>query len=176
MTESLKLTSKGIDQGKPILSDTARYKLKQFFAKMTEGSYLLTLTKDKTYKKSRYKYLFGCVYLAAVTQFNQRSMFQIEIEETGEQLPLTVEDLHEMMKSYFNQVVVRYKGFRIIKGGSTKKLTDTAFLNEFLEKVFVFLSEHSVIVPTYGEWRQRMEAGETCEEIIETSEQFKDHS
>lgn len=175
MTESLKLTSKGIENNKTVLSETTRQKLFKFL-QLEEGNWLLTRAKDKSYKKSRYKYYWGCVLLSAVNQFNQRSLFQIENEETGEQSPLTTDDLHIMFKQYFNPVLVRYEGFRIIKGGSTKKLSDNEFIKEYMEKIFVFLSEHSVIVPDYSSWRTRTEEGETCEEIIETSEQFKDHS
>jgi len=181
MTETLRIISKGIDKGKTILAETTRQKLIKFL-QLEEGAWTFTRAKDKPYKSTRYKYLFGHVYLAAVTQFNRRGMYQIHIEETGETLPLTVEDLHDMMKQWFNPVVVKYQGMKIIKGGSTRKLSDSEFINEFLEKILHFLSEKDVICLSYSEWREKAESKEFSsleiaqEAIDNQTTEFKDYS
>ncbi len=181
MTESLKITSRGIKDNKTLLSETSRAKLFKFL-QLEEGNWLITRAKDKSYKKSRYRYYFGHVLLTAVTSFNRREMFQIEHEDTGEMEQLTTEDLHERFKWYFNPQIVRYESMRIIKKGSTKKLSDEAFIKEYMEKIFHWLAEHEVIVLNYEEWRKLAESKEfTSQEIADEAiekqlVEFKDHS
>ena len=164
MTESIRITSRGVVNGKMQLSDTAREKLFKFL-KMDEGNWLLTRTKDKSYKSSRYKYYWAGLLLQAVTKMNLRGLYQIHNEETGEVSPLTCEDLHGLFKQYYNPVIVRYENMKIIKGGSTKKLSDSEFIGEYLEKIYVFLSELSIEVMPYSDWTERMKEGATSEEL-----------
>jgi len=181
MTETLRIISKGIDKGKTILAETTRQKLYKFL-QLEEGAWTFTRKKDRAYKKSRYRYLFSHVYLTAVISFNRRQMYQIHIEETGEVLPLTEEELHAMMKQWFNPVLIRYQGLKIIKGGSTRKLTDSVFISEFLEKILCFLAEKDVICLSYSEWREKAESKEFSsleiaqKAIDNQTTEFKDYS
>lgn len=94
------------------------------------------------------------------------TILQIENENTGELEPCTVIDLHEYFKAKYNPVIVRYHGLRIIKSGSTTKLNDREFINEYLERIYVYLSELSIEVSTYNEWVDRVSNGETCKELL----------
>lgn len=167
MTETLRITVHGTENNMPVFSETGKQKIKKFWSLLTVGNWILTLKKEATYKKSRYRYLFSHVYLTAVTYFNRHQMYQLYTED-GEVLPLTVEELHDMMKQWFNPIIRRYEGMKIIIGGSTRKLSDQVFISEFLEKILCFLAEKGVICLTYQEWRELAESKEfTSQEIAD---------
>ena len=93
----------------------------------------------------------GSRSFVVVNEFNKRSLYQIEIEDTGEVKPLDCVELHEMFKQWYNPVIRRYKGMRIIKGYSTRTLSDSEFIGEYLEN-YLFLAENDVICMTFDEW------------------------
>ena len=151
------------------LTDHSKNILHKLFSMLGEGLYSLNLKSQKKISTSRYKYYWGHVLLLAVNEFNKRSMYQIEIEDTGEIKPLDCTELHEMFKQWYNPVIRRYKCMRIIKGGSTRQLSDSEFLNEYLEKIICFLAENDIICLTWDEWSDQMKANYTCAEIVENN-------
>ncbi len=151
------------------LTDHSKNILHKLFKDLKEGLYQLNLKSQKKISTSRYKYYWGHVLLLAVNEFNKRGMYQIEIEDTGEVKPLDCIELHEMFKQWYNPVIRRYKGMRIIKGGSTRNLSDSEFIGEYLEKIICFLAENDVICMTFDEWADYMRGGSTCAEIAENN-------
>jgi hypothetical protein len=151
------------------LTDHSKNILHKLFGMLPEGLYSLNLKSQKKVSTSRYKYYWGHVLLLAVNEFNKRSMYQIEIEDTGEIKLLDCTELHEMFKQWYNPVIRRYKGMRIIKGGSTRNLSDSEFIGEYLEKIICFLAEKDVICQTFDEWAEYMRSNYTCAEIVENN-------
>lgn len=157
------------------LTDHSKNILRKLFGMLGEGLYSLNLKSQKKISTSRYKYYWGHVLLLAVNEFNKRAMYQIEIEDTGEVKPLDCTELHEMFKQWYNPVIRRYKGMRIIKGGSTRNLSDSEFIGEYLEKIVCFLAENNVICQTFDEWADYMRSNYTCVDVvsIENNDQLK---
>lgn len=155
MNESIKIYCKAVVNERPVFDAFDTKRIKDLFGKLKEGWYNLTIQEKKPYSTTRYKHYFGCVLKQAVDQMNERGIYQILIEETGELVPITVEDLHEMLKYYFNPVIVRYQGMAIKKKGSTRQLTDSQFINEYLEKIYQWFSEHDIIILDYDEYKNK---------------------
>lgn len=137
------------------------------FYRMTEGFYSVHIKKQRNTRSSRYKYYWSHLMAYAVNEFNRRGIYQVMNEDTGEVYPLTTDELHEMMKHYFNPVITKYKGMKIIKGGSTRKLDDSDFINEYEEKVVQFLVENDVIPLTRDEWNEQRSSRLTSAQIVE---------
>jgi hypothetical protein len=139
----------------------------EVFRKMGEGFYSVHIKKQRGTRSSRYKYYWSHLMMYAVNEFNRRGIYQVMNEDTGEVYPLTTDELHEMMKHYFNPVITKYKGMKIIKGGKTRKLDDSDFINEYEEKVVQFLVENDVIPLTRDEWNEQRSNRLTSAQIVE---------
>lgn len=125
-------------------------------------NFVVSIQEAKTYSRSRYKYYFGHLMLTAVVEFNRRGIWQSEDPLTGEEIPLDVVTLHDFLKTKYNPIIRTVGGIRRKVGRTTTALDDEEFNDEYLEKVYVWLSNNNVEVMMIDEWRERLAEGNKC--------------
>lgn len=138
-------------------TEASREIMREQFGTLEQGDYKVTIeaAKPKRYNATRYKYYFGHVMATILDKAGDN--FQILNPMTGEtKRPANTTDLHECMKMMFNPVIIVTPRGAYNSAGTTTSLSDTEFINEYIENIMAFFSS----APYHIEFMEREEWNE----------------
>lgn len=141
------------------LSDIDKSIFRKEFDSLEDGRYKVCFERRKS-NCTRYRYYFDAVLSFALPAAAK----VFKVIEKGEERPIrNTQELHEIVKGIFNPVLVinPETGEQILKGGTTTSLTDSEFINEYLEKVIAYFASEpfEVVFVDYQEWGQLYSEG-----------------
>jgi len=134
---------------------------------MQHENYQVNIRRVGQISNSRYKYYFGHILTTAVEFYNKAGKYQIYITSTGETVPLDSATLHEALKRKYNPEIVEFTGNTVVVAGSTTKLSDSQFINNFQEQILADMSNDGIQFLDKDEYYTLLKQGTSSKHIAE---------
>lgn len=146
-----------IEKGPERLTPQSRDVLLDAIRNLPQGGYQVVIEeKNRAYTPTRYRYYFGCLVQTILLTCADR--FKI-VNAAGEmRSPATTEEMHEVLKFYYNPVTVITPRGAFQTGSTTTALTDRDFIGEYMETIMADFSNppYNCDFMQYEEWREMM--------------------
>lgn len=146
-----KIDGKLKPQSREILIETVQ--------ELIDGWHKVTVeSKKRGYTASRYKFYFG--YVVPVILMTCAERFKIVVGSGEMRRPQTPEEMHEILKYYYNPVTVITPKGAFQSGSTTTALNDSSFIGTYLESIMSDFSEPPYNCTfdffTWQEWADHM--------------------
>lgn len=124
-----------------------------------DGRYDLILQgRPEGYSATRYRYYFGHIVTAILLTCSEK--FRIVAPNGEMRTPQTVEEMHEVLKFYYNPVTIITPKGHFTTGKSTTGISDRDFVQTYLESIMADFSQppYNVEFITREEWAEIMKS------------------
>ncbi|MCB0541872.1 MAG: hypothetical protein KDC70_00055 [Saprospiraceae bacterium] len=148
-----------IQKGPQRLAPDSRDVLIETIKNLPEGGYNVTFeAKKQGYTTTRYRYYFGCIVQTILLTCADR--FKI-VQSDGEmRAPTNTEEMHEILKFYYNPVTIVTPQGAFTTGSTTTALNDRDFIGEYMESILADFSlpPYNCDFMQYDDWREMMKS------------------
>lgn len=144
-----------IEKGPERLAPQSRDVLLETVRNLTEGGYQVTFEgKAKGYTPTRYRFYFG--HIVKVILLTCAERFRIIGQDGEQRTPSTAEEMHEILKFYYNPVTVITPKGAFQTGSTTTAMNDRDFIGVYLETIMADFSQppYNCDFMVYDEWRE----------------------
>lgn len=144
------------------LTPQSRDVLLETLRNLPEGGYNVTFeAKSQAYTPTRYRYYFGCLVQTILLTCADR--FKIVGADCEMRSPTTTEEMHEVLKFYYNPVTVITPRGAFQTGSTTTALNDRDFIGTYMETIMADFSmpPYNCDFMQYDEWQAEFSGNES---------------